>query len=184
MDDINKRIETEICQDTIIKLSDEKLLSEYIRCKSVKNAIKKLDDILNKYINDDIKEKIINEYLLELIPSGTKGVIRGNKFNNIIKNKIINLNLDDEKFEICFEKKCNLCLTSEIPDWYIMEKSCKKLIIGMNQLDLWNGGQQLNRGFKYIENTNYNNSKTKLLCVVCNKIIFTSDKNKAFKLFK
>jgi hypothetical protein len=184
MDDINKRIETEICQDTIIKLSDEKLLSEYIRCKSVKNAIKKLDDILNKYINDDIKEKIINEYLLELIPSGTKGVIRGNKFNNIIKNKIINLNLDDEKFEICFEKKCNLCLTSEIPDWYIMEKSCKKLIIGMNQLDLWNGGQQLNRGFKYIENTNYNNSKTKLLCVVCNKIIFTSDKNKAYKLFK
>ena len=54
----------------------------------------------------------------------------------------------------------------------------------MNQLDLWNGGQQLNRGFKYIENTSYNNSKTKLLCVVCNKIIFTSDKNKAYKLFK
>jgi hypothetical protein len=183
MDDINKRIETEICQDTINKLSDENLLSEYIRCKSVKNAIKKLEDILDKYINDDIKEKIINEYLLELIPSGTKGVIRGNTFNNIIKNKIINLNLDDEKFEICFEKKCNLCLTSEIPDWYIMEKSCNKIIIGMNQLDLWNGGHQLNRGFKYIENTIYNN-KTKLLCVVCNKIIFTSDKNKAYKLFK
>ena len=84
MDDINKRIETEICQDTINKMSDEKLLSEYIRCKSVKTAIKKLED----------------------------------------KN-----------------------------------------------------------GFKYIENTSYNN-KTKLLCVVCNKIIFTSDKNKAYKLFK
>jgi hypothetical protein len=45
----------------------------------------------------------------------------------------------------------------------------------MNQLDLWNGGQQLNRGFKYIENNG--NNENKLLCVVCNKIKFTSDKN-------
>ena len=39
----------------------------------------------------------------------------------------------------------------------------------MNQLDLWNGGQQLNRGYKYL-NTTYNN-KIKLLCVVYNIII-------------
>jgi hypothetical protein len=54
----------------------------------------------------------------------------------------------------------------------------------MNQLDIWNGGQQLNRGFKYIENNKHNNENSKLLCVVCNKIQFTTNKNKAFKLFK
>jgi hypothetical protein len=182
MEEINKRIENEICYETIDKLKDENLLSEYMKCKSVKNEIKKLENILDKYIHNDVKEKIINEYLLELIPSGTKGVIRGNKFNNIIKNKIFNLNLNNDIFEICFEKKCELYLTSEIPDWYILEKISKKIIIGMNQLDLWNGGQQLNRGFKYIENNG--NNENKLLCVVCNKIKFTSDKNKAYKLFK
>ncbi len=29
---------------------------------------------------------------------------------------------------------------------------------------------QLNRGFKYIENNKHNNKNSKLLCVVCNKI--------------
>ena len=184
MEEINTRIENEICYDIINNLRDENLLHEYIKCKSVKKEIKKLEEILDKYINNDIKEKIINEYLLELIPAGTKGVIRGNKFNNIIKNKILDLNIDNNKYEICFAKKYEMCLTSEIPDWYILEKSSKKIIIGMNQLDLWNGGQQLNRGFKYIENCKYNNNESKLLCVVCNKIKFTSTNNKAFKLFK
>ena len=54
----------------------------------------------------------------------------------------------------------------------------------MNQLDLWGGGQQLNRGSKYIENNKHNNENSKLLCVVCNEIQFTSTKNKAYKLFE
>jgi len=54
----------------------------------------------------------------------------------------------------------------------------------MNQLDLWNGGQQLNRGFKYIENNKHNNNNSKLLCVICNEIQFKSKKNKAYKLFE
>jgi hypothetical protein len=54
----------------------------------------------------------------------------------------------------------------------------------MNQLDLWGGGQQLNRGYKYIENNKHNNINSKLLCVVCNEIQFKSKKNKTYKLFK
>ena len=75
---------------------------------------------LEKYINNETKEKIIDEYLLNLISPGTKGVIRGNKFNDIIKKFIINLNLDKNKFDVCFEKKCQNYLTNEIPDWYIL----------------------------------------------------------------
>lgn len=184
IDYINSRIKKEICYKTIEELKDENLINEYIKCNSVKNKIKKLEYILDKYIDKEIKETIINEYLLELIPAGTKGVIRGNKFNEIIKQFIIKLDLDKERFEISFEKKCKSHLTSEIPDWYILEKLSNKIIIGMNQLDLWSGGQQINRGSKYIENNIHNNTNSKLLCVVCNDINFKSKNNKSFKLFE
>jgi hypothetical protein len=180
---INMRIKQEICYETLAELTDTKLMSQYKECNSVKNEIKKLAEILIKYTDEEIQEKIIFEYLVQLIPPGTKGVIRGNKFNNIVKQFITKLALDTERFDICFEKKCNTHLTSEKPDWYILEKSTNKILIGMNQLDLWGGGQQLNRGYKYIENNKHNNINSKLLCVVCNEIQFKS-KNKAYKLFK
>ena len=131
MNDINIRIEKEICYDSILKLTDAELLCDYEKSNSVKNKIKKLENILDKYLNSKIKQKIIQEYLLDLIPAGTKGVIRGNKFNDIIKNHIINLKLDKDRFEICFEKNCKIYKTSEIPDWYIFEKSTNKIIIGI-----------------------------------------------------
>jgi len=43
--------------------------------------------------------------IIRLIPAGTKGVIRGNKFNKLVKQNITKLGLDTERFEICFEKK-------------------------------------------------------------------------------
>ena len=181
LESINKRIKKEICYTTLLELSDEKLMNLYIKCPSVQNEIIKLGSILIKYNDKETTQKIITEYLPNLIPPGTKGVIRGNKFNTIIKNFIISLNLSSEKFEVCFEKKCG---TSERPDWYILEKETNKIIIGMNQLDMWKGGQQINRGFKYIENNKHNNEKSKLLCVVCNEIQFKSKKNKTYKLFE
>jgi len=184
MEKINERIQNEMCYETLGKLSDEQLLSDYKECNSVKNEIKKLEDVLGKYIDEETRQKIIQEYLLQLIPAGTKGVIRGNKFNNIVKNVIMSIGLDTDRFEVCFEKKCNAHFTTEIPDWYVLEKTSNKIIIGMNQLDLWGGGQQLNRGTKYIENNKHNNEYSKLLCVVCNEIQFKSKKNKAYQLFE
>ena len=205
---INNRIEQESCIDTINKLKDTYLLDEYKKCKSVQNQIKKLELILEKYnIKSNTKDNFINDYILELIPAGTKGVIRGNKFNSIVKNTITNLQLNNERFEVAFEKQCKSCITTEKPDWYILEKSTDKVIIGMNQLDLVGGGQQLNRGYKYlIDNepgekvltfssarlgktlrvspNKHNTTKSKLLCVICNKIIFNNNTNKAYKLFE
>ena len=181
---INNRINKEVCNDTINKLKDIYLLNKYKECKSVQNEIKKLIDILEKYsIESNIKKSILDDYLLELIPAGTKGVIRGNKFNSIVKDTINNLKLDCERFEICFEKKCELSITSEIPDWYILEKSIGKVIIGMNQLDLTSGGQQINRGYKYLIDNKNNTEKSKLLCVICNHIQFKTY-NKKYKLFE
>ena len=54
----------------------------------------------------------------------------------------------------------------------------------MNQLSLVGGGQQTNRGSKYLIDNKHNTEKSKLLCVICNYIQFTSNKNKEYKLFQ
>ena len=177
-DEINSRIKEEICYKTLEQLTDVNLMDEYKSCNSVKNEIQKLGNVLEKYTNKETKQKIIEEYLLDLIPAGTKGVIRGNKFNNIVKQAITCLELDTNRFEICFEKKCDLHFTTEIPDWYILEKSTNKIIIGMNQLDLWGGGHQINRGSKYLIDNKHNNENSKLLCVICNEVQFKSKKTR------
>ena len=191
VDKINKRIQDEVCEITINMLTDTSMLEEYKQSPAVKLNIDNLSATLTKYgIEDSKKVSIINDYLIKLIPPGTKGSLRGNKFNKIVKDRITGLNLDMSRFEVEFEKKCILCLTSEIPDWYILEKATGKVMIGMNQLDLWGGGQQNNRGSKYVIDNKLNTDKTKLVCVVCNKINFTATKkgappnNKAYKLFE
>ena len=105
MEYINTRIKTEICYNTLSELTDEKLMSQYIKSPAVKKNIKKLESILDKYIDEEAKNQIIKEYFIALIPPGTKGAIRGNKFNKIVKSFITNLKLDD-RFEVSFEKKC------------------------------------------------------------------------------
>jgi hypothetical protein len=184
MDIINARIREEICNDIILSLRDENLLNEYKECKSVRNEIKKLNDILVKYVSNEVKDLILNEYLKELIPAGTKGVIKGNKFNNIVKKLIIDMKFNTTDFEISFEKQCDKYIMTEIPDWYILNLKTSKIILGMNQLDLWGGGQQTNRGSKYINNEKFNNENCKLLCVVCNEIQFKTNKSKPYKMFE
>lgn len=74
IDFINNRINKEICFDTIEKIKDKNLINEYKKCVSVKNKINKLDNILKKNgINKEKRLLIIDDYLLELIPAGTKG---------------------------------------------------------------------------------------------------------------
>ena len=183
LDKINSRIENEVCYRTIEKLNDTNILEECKRSKSVKKRIQKYNETLYKHgIDREKREEIIDDLITKglIIPAGTKGVIRGNKFNKIVKQKITDMNLDPNLFDICFETPER---TSETPDFYIKEKKSNKTLIGMNQADLWNGGAQLNRGYKYLINNQYNNNRCKLLCVVCNYIHFTK-KNKAFKLFE
>jgi hypothetical protein len=179
---INERIKQEICYDTLRNLSDSNLMEVYKECDSVKNRIQ----AIKNYTDDKTIQKIIEGYLLHdnlLIPPGTKGVIRGNTFNKLVKQFIEKLELNTEHIEICFEKNCPTHVTDERPDWYILEKSNNKIMIGMNQLDLWSGGHQLNRGFKYIKNNVYNKKNSKLVCVVCNETQLKS-KTKIYELFE
>jgi len=182
---VNTRIRNEICNKTLERLTDTALLPVYATCFSVKNEIAKLKSIFAKEdISTQTQENILRKYMLALIPAGTKGVIRGNMFNQIVREFIQQLPIETERFDRSFEKKHDANLTAEIPDWYIFDRQTNKILIGMNQLDLWSGGQQMNRGYKYLVNNPHNNSNSKLLCVVCNEVQFKSQKNKAYRLFE
>ena len=115
---INKRIDDEYCNDTVNLLTDENLMDEYTKSTSVRNEITKLSDILDsENVNEESKQEIIRKCLPNLIPAGTKGVIRGNKFNSIVKNKIIGFIMEPERFEVCFEEICekyNMIIEEEI----------------------------------------------------------------------
>jgi hypothetical protein len=187
LEKINSRIKNEVCLDTIDKISDLSLIDEYKNSKSTIDKVNLLENILEKNnINENIKKNIIEEFILNLVSPGTKGVIRGNKFNKLIKDYINNLNfLKNDNYEINYEKNHDKFKTSEIPDWYIFNKKTNKIIIGMNQIDLWSGGHQTNRGSKYITDFDINKNKNlKLLCVICNNITIKNEKNKNYKLFK
>jgi hypothetical protein len=88
MEELNQRIRTEFCNDTYMGLSDASLMDEYRNCKSVQNEIHKLTNVLCKHVDADIVPLILQEYMRELIPAGTKAVIRGNKFNKMVQTPI------------------------------------------------------------------------------------------------
>ena len=183
LEEINDRIKKELCLVTIEKLTDKSLMNSYMETDSVKQKITSLRIILKEEgLEDEKIDKIIHRYILKLIPPGTKGTIRGNKFNQIVKDKILGFNINEEKYEIKFETKHITHITSEIPDWYIYEKETDRIIIGMNQLSIVGGGQQINRGFKYLTQIP-NTEKFKLLCVVCNDLTIKYNKSNEYKLY-
>ena len=59
MENINSRIKQEVCYETLEELTDAKLMCEYKDCNSVKNEIKKLSEVLGKYID---LQNIITSY--------------------------------------------------------------------------------------------------------------------------
>ena len=168
-------------------LSDEELINEYVKYPSVQKNTKILTEVLSQ--NNVTKrqiEKIKKDYVNQLVPAGTKGVVRGNKFNNIVKETLLR-SFNEDRYEIAFEKNCEY-MFSEIPDWYIKDKTTNNIVIGYNQLDLWSGGAQINRASKYIMDDNfhlkYEADNVKVLSVVCNKLSIVNENSKSFKIMK
>ncbi len=184
-DSVKFRVFSEYSSDVTKKLSDDHLMNEYLKCDSTNNKIQELRDVLEK--NDITQEKIssiLMEYIPKIVPPGTKGKIRGDKFNSIVKNVITDMHLPSDVYDIQFEKMSDHVKTDETPDWFVTNKNTGKTIIGMNQVDLWSGGHQRNRGTKYIFDEKINGPNSKLLCVVANRPTFTTAHSLQFKLIK
>lgn len=183
---INQRIKQDIDLVIIDKLSDVNMMSEYSKYNSVKQKVNKLQCILEKYaVNSTQCSSIISDYMPDLIPVGTKSCVKGLMFNKMVKTKILTFDITrDDRFIIKFESKCPDVCTDEIPDWYIVNTTNKKTLIGMNSLDLWSGGQQINRGYKYVCNINsIYNGNVKMVSVICNQVQVKSTKSKVYHIF-
>jgi len=183
--EINEEVQRQYCNETEDAISDEKMLVVYKETDSVKKQTKILKEILKEESIDSEKiDTILSKYILSLIPPGTKGVIRGNKFNKLVEKKLKSFELSDDFIVKC-EKQHPDFETSEIPDWYIYQISTKKIMIGMNQLDLWSGGAQSNRGAKYIlDESKHQNPNVKNVSVICKNKVISSVHNKMFKIFQ
>lgn len=170
---IDKSFSSEICNS----LSDENLIDVYRECPSMKEKLEKLRKQMESVgIKSSKIDAYINKYFIDLIGAGLKGQIRGTKFNSIVKDYLLHLPCAS-KYEIQFEKQHELYECSDKPDFYIYDKEKNKLLIGFNQLDLWDGGQQKNRASKYVTDERFheNFKKTqeeleiKIVNVICRK---------------
>ena len=184
IDRLNELINKQYSKEIEDKLSDENLNEQFIKCNSSQKIKTQIKNILKNDYNDDVLlQKRVEQLLALSIPAGTKGVIRGNMFNNIVKEELLLIKKDYDQLDISFEKKIKDC--NERPDFII--KCNNKYIIGMNQVDLWNGGQQLNRASNYLDDLKNTETK-KFLCVIAYKYIFKNshrqEKSKSFILIK
>lgn len=183
--ELQKIIDKTYCPATAESLDDRQLLSIYKIQPSVLRKHEQLKEILLKTdITSDQMNTILNEFVLKNIPAGVKSVVRGSKFNYIVMQYLMSLKcLQHSCFQLEFESTHPSFVTSEIPDFYIYNTLTGKCLIGMNQIDLWTGGHQLNRGMRYINYTTSSNQK--LVCIIAKYTNLTNSvQTKKYKLFK
>lgn len=139
------------------------------RCDVLKNTLLSygMSAVTTSYIIRDVFDAL-------LVPASVKAHTRGMLFNSIVARELTDvcnkrLYLDPERFNLCFEVPSHI--VSEIPDWMIHDKLENRTLIGFNQIDLWCGGHQLNRGSKYVLDNSIhdrlaNDHKSRLIAVV------------------
>lgn len=182
---LNDEIERTYVSNVEESIRDEKLIDVYRDQQSFKKKMNKIKTTMLSVGIEQYKiDAYMNKAILDLIPPQLKAVIRGNQFNLIVKDFIHSLGLK-KGLVVEFEKQHSDYECSDKPDFYIYDCLSKKLLIGMNQLDLWNGGQQTNRASKYVTDERFHlghktNLDVKFVSVICN---FTSIKNKREKKF-
>jgi hypothetical protein len=129
------------------------LLEHYKESNAVKNRIEDVRQVFRDCrVKKAISTRVITKLIPYIIPAGVKAKIKGDLFNEIVKSELKKtiklLKLNTRHYKMFFETPCKEL--QEIPDWTLHDARTNKLLIGYNQIDLWNGGHQLNRGSKYI----------------------------------
>ena len=133
-DKITEQINNTYCIKISDQLSDDSLHREFMESPSTNKKLEIFRKILDDYKGKSTEE-ILKKMSPYIIPAGTKGVIRGIKFNKIVEEYLSGLPFPDN-FELKFEEKNEKYPTDEIPDFYIYDIKNKKMMFGMNQIDL------------------------------------------------
>ena len=162
LDDIDKEVNLTIVNSNSFKESFDKL------CQVMFSNVASFNKPIDAVRDELLKNEYINSLLIK---PQQKGVIRGNLFNKAVTNE--------------FKKHMKDCIIlneykhkdfPEILDLYISYNGFELCIY--NQIDLWNGGEQLNRCHKYLTMND-----DRVLCVVCGCPNY-GPKSKAYELIE
>ena len=189
LEEVNEWIHSHCNREIERQLDDKHIEETCMQQPSVRKEKKRITTILKKEILTITEEQCEKATLALLkIPPGSKGVVRGNLFNAIIKEELQKMPFyitHQKEFSLTFETYHPDFLCQERPDWYLYHIPTKHILIGYNQIDLWTGGQQGNRGSKYImEDRFHETPNKKILSVICKYYQAKSNTSKPFKLFQ
>jgi hypothetical protein len=93
------RINREHCQTTSKALTDDSLMPKFLESKALQKSIKSKHESLIELgiVVEEQRNVIIALFFDSLIHPGLKGNVRGKEFNNIVKNRIISMCLDNQR---------------------------------------------------------------------------------------
>lgn len=160
-------------------LSDDGLMSKFMATEAAKRDRRVVMELLAKFNDHEECASRITEYFMR---AGIKGVVRGAEFNKYIA-KVLQ-NIVDELPGLELKVEADTEGLAERPDWVIQSFDGHRVLAGYNQIDLWSGGEQINRGDKYVTSGLSNLPPgLKVISVVCDFCKITKETNKKFKLF-
>lgn len=109
-----------------------------------------LDNIIADTIKlSNVRKQLLVERLMShFVHHGIKSSLRGIQFNKEVARKIEPLTR--RRPNIIFSLEPSHKLLFEKPDWMLYNTNTRSTLVGYNQIDLWSGGHQINRGAKYI----------------------------------
>jgi hypothetical protein len=179
-------IRAQHCPRAEALVTDGSLSNEYMKAPSVKGRLKRLRNTFRRYkLKKGTQENIIKDIADLIIPPGTKASLRGLTFNKYVKRRLQAMMRRNTRYSLTFEKKHPDL--HEIPDWSLTHNRTQKVLVGYNQLDLWNGGSQLNRAGKYIFDDVFHErhaqNKIKVVSIVARKTIVSKNNFKLFRVF-
>jgi len=182
MNSLEQQIDQQYDSDVEQQLSDSALYPRYLQQKSVSRRLESFVSMLQRHhLPETTISNIATEYLSQMIPPGAQAVVRGARFEEIVRQEIEDMKLDPDVYDVRFEKDIISCRGSdEVPDFVIRHRLSNRLLLGMVQTDLWNGGHQLNRGYKYVFHPY--NRRHKMLCVVAHRPRLTSPASKVSRM--
>lgn len=167
-------------------LTDVSLQRMYMKTSCFKKTKSEIHSILERHLCKDacsakILERIVYTINMRFMSPSMKSSVRGSKVNTYIEKKLTKLFSSCKNGTVVFEAKHEKL--HERADWIITKGA--KTYIGFNQIDLWNGGAQLNRASKYILDDTLHKRLAKdniyIICLVVRKITL-KNKNKIYNI--
>lgn len=172
-------------------LTYEALESKIMATPSIKSKCDQVQRILkNCRLRKNVQDRILKKLIPFIIPQGTKGNVRGNTLNEMVKERLLAITKrkKNKHIKVAFETipKELKGIIHERPDWIVEGRD--SMVVGYTQVDLWGGGQQINRAAKYVLNDalhkRLGKMNVKLVCLVSKKPTLSTKKCKTQMVIK